>query len=78
MSPPEGLRQLRLRRRARGLRPGATKASPHEALTRLAHALELVETTDYAFTRADVRFYMADGDTLVWETPDEAWAACGS
>ena len=45
-----------------------------EALATLAHALELAETTDYAFTRADVRFYMADAHARLGN-PDEAAAA---
>jgi tetratricopeptide (TPR) repeat protein len=52
----------------------ARRGSTEEALARLARALELVETTDYAFTRAEVRFYTADAHARLGH-PDEAAAA---
>jgi tetratricopeptide (TPR) repeat protein len=52
----------------------ARRGLSDEALARLAHALELVETTDYAFTRAEVRFYLADAHARLGHA-EEATAA---
>ena len=52
----------------------ARRGSTEEGLARLTHALELVETTDYAFARAHVRFYTADARARLGN-PDEAAAA---
>ena len=53
----------------------ARRGLREEALTTLAHAMDLVETTDYAFTRADVRFYTADAHARLGNSAEAAAAA---
>jgi tetratricopeptide (TPR) repeat protein len=74
MSPPEDLVNFVYADALEGC-VLARRGLHEEALTTLAHALELVETTDYAFARADVRFYMADAQTRLGNADEAAAAA---